>query len=284
MLYNYYTSDGRLTLNAICRQYKCSINEVIMINSQPYSYTTDYQGVRVVDKTVSTYLNDCNLKNKNIEKGLTIKLPYEITGGRETPSSKYETIENERLRALSGISVGQGRTGGSLAALASNGGHVDWSTFNCYVTVYANGGAVGTMSLPIYPNEFSDSNSGNFNSQNLLGRSVDYQIYQGSSRSFSVTLSMHEELCSDYNYIHRLVSFIESACYPGYAGTVVQVPEIQIVIGSHINITGILTSTSASWKAPIIDGKLVNCDLSLSITETHGPFSMSEVAASQGRR
>lgn len=156
--------------------------------------------------------------------------------------------------------------------------------FNCYFYTLVGGSAQVVYYLPVYPNEFSDSNHAEFSSSTPLGRSVAYQNYNTSSRSCSFTLQLHEELCDDYSYIHRLVAMIQSACYPSYSTNIVKPPEICFVIGKQFKIRGILTDCSAQWKAPIIDDNLVNCDLSIGIQETTGPYSKSTIASKGGYR
>jgi hypothetical protein len=143
--------------------------------------------------------------------------------------------------------------------------------------------------LPVIPEEFSDSNSANFNPVSMMGRSVDYQIYEGSSRSVSFSLRLHEELyvveSSKYENIHNIVSLIESCCYPIYdksAYNYAAPPEIAFQIGKQFYIRGILTNCSASWHTPIIDNQYVWCDLSIGITETTGPYSMDEISNNNG--
>lgn len=169
--------------------------------------------------------------------------------------------------------------------------------FNCYLTIKNSEKVVAVMGLPVYPQEFSENNNGQFQSTSILGRSVDYQTYNSSSRTVSVSLTLHEELCHDrlstlksqtdtsYDYIHLLVSTIESACYPGYdSNGFVSPPSVILQIGDHFRIEGIMTSVSTSWKAPIIDGKLTNCDVSMSITEISGPYDGSKISSFRGYR
>ena len=163
--------------------------------------------------------------------------------------------------------------------------------------------------LPTFPNEVSTSISARFTPQPIFGRSVDYQIYTGSQRTLSITMTLHAELFVDesaaitsydektdefynpnegrYLAVNRqlkiLVADIESACYPHYdaEGEVIP-PEFALQLGDQFYIKGILESVSANWSAPVIDNGLVNCELSLSITETNGPYSSDEIRKMQG--
>lgn len=210
----------------------------------------------------------------------------------ETPSSKKEETKSEPPKTTtttqttpSVLSTTTTTTSVSTQYSTASSFIGTSNSFNCYMCVYCGGVLQGSAYyLPVYPNEFSDSNSSRFSSVSIYGRSVDYQNYEGSDRSSSFTLQLHEELCSDYNYIHKLVSKFESACYPKYTNGVVYPPEVAISIGKHFYIRGVLESVGASWKAPIIDGKLVNCDLSISIKETSGPYSNSDIISKGGLR
>lgn len=247
--FNYYTTDGTKTLSEIARSNSSSVQSILNYNSE----TTNRE-----------VLNQYSTSSQKLPKDITIKIPLGTSGGLSYEGTKYNTTSQQ----------GSGSGGSSLGG----GG------FNCFMYVLIDGSPQGAWNLPVYPNEFSDSNSASFSAQSLLGRSVDYQIYQGSGRDVSFTLQLHEELSSNYDYIHQLVAQFESACYPEYAGGIVKVPEIYINIGSHFSCRGILTSCSAAWKAPIIDGRLVNCDLSIGIKETTGPYSRSQVAQMGGKR
>lgn len=285
-----YSSDGKMTLTMICNILGCSKSDLITLNSQSYK-----DGM-----TVGQYLQLSDLKGEIVESGLTFKIPVGLTGGVNTKYSAYRNLStllttkdssdtkynvHKSLKSYadySGSYFGDGAKSHQFLRDRLEGASV--KHFTCFMYALLNGRHLDSWYLPVYPNEFSDSNRPNFSQVGILGRSVDYQIYQGSSRDVSFTLQMHEELCSDYDYIHNLVTYIESACYPGYAGGIVQVPEIYFNIGSQFKIRGIITNCSANWKAPVIDGRLVNCDLSIGITETTGPYELSQVKSMGGRR
>lgn len=179
------------------------------------------------------------------------------------------------------------------------------STYNtgCYFIRYASGAIVDVRELPVYPQEFSDNNEVNFSSTSILGRSVAYQTYNHTSRSVSFSLNLHEEIVHrfgisdktntakgdpsdgfNYDYIHNLVSSIQSACYPEYSEGIVNPPEVEFIIGKQFAIRGVLTSCPATWTPPIIDGHYTCCNLSIGITETTGPYSMSEAYSLRGYR
>lgn len=269
--YTLYTSNGSENLVSICRNNSTTAFEVVRINNDFVSS----EGLSIADYQIT---------GDNLPSGSVIRLPYNNTGSIEENSDFYET--HEMIEGLAGTENTAGFSSGHkmISRLGSDKRSQSWKDFNCTVWVYLDGTAGPAWSLPVYPQEFSDSNSANFSSQSVLGRSVDYQIYQGSSRSVSFTLNFHNELCEDYDYIHELVSYIESACYPGYNSGIVQAPEICFTIGRQFKIRGVLESCSAVWRSPIIDNKLVNCDLSVSIKETTGPYSSHQIRSSGGKR
>ena len=162
--------------------------------------------------------------------------------------------------------------------------HVPTAKYSYVSTSYfilfgRNEDAVAAMYLPVFPQEFSDSNSSSFAPTSILGRSVQYQTYNSSSRTFSVSLNLHEELCDDYTYIHRLAAVLQSACYPNYSSSgSVDPVEIMLVIGSQVKIRGILNSVQENWSGPVIDDQLVHCTLSINITETTGPYEQTSIS------
>lgn len=285
-----HLSTGLRTLSSICSLLECSRTQVLQA-----CQTKTIVNELGEEEILSNYLIRYDLEGKTIPQGVEVYYKATNSGGLENPIAKYN-VENLPQRTYDNTSSHQNlsnlATRSSQSSRASShSGMVGFTSntstsknFNCYMYTLLNGVANSVWSLPVYPQEFSETNSANFSSVSLLGRSVDYQVYQGSSREVSFTLQLHEELSTDYGYIHRLVAQVESACYPGYSGGIVKVPEIYFSIGSQFKIRGILTGCSASWKSPIIDGKLVNCDLSISVRETTGPYTMSEVASKGGLR
>lgn len=270
MAYQIYTTSYYDTLSGICNLMRCNVSDVIRMNPQ---WNEEY------NSSVSDLLIKSQTTGDRLPSGLRIKLPYGNTGARETQDVTYDVHRQMRPYSVTDVQGDRGfhdvMRSRSYAASATS----TWRDFHCSMYTLVDGRVQYSRTLPVYPNEFSDNNSASFSSVGILGRSVDYQIYQGSSRDVSLVLNLHEELCEDTNYIHELVAIFESACYPQYVSGIVKVPEICLIIGSHLKIRGILSSCSATWKAPIINGKLVNCDLSVSIKETTGPYSMSQVAA-----
>lgn len=250
--YAIYTCDGTETITAICKKCTVSIPDVIRIN--------DFQTTKQLSRS--------QMMNIPLPKGFFFKLPVINTGSNEDNTDSYDTDEI----------VTPGYELGSQSNLMKR------PDFNCTVYVLLNGKAGPVVPLMVYPQEFSDNNSAIFSSQSILGRSVDYQIYQGSSRNVAFTLNLHDEISTDRGELPRLVSYIQSACYPGYSSGIVQVPEVCFTIGKQFKVRGILETCGVVWKPPIIDGKMTNCDLSISVKETSGPYSSHQVRSMGGMR
>lgn len=256
--------NGKVTVKELSETYGVTREEIIYVN-RLFNNSNELDG-NLYD------INLCLQSGTPPNEGSVVFIPPKLTGG----------IEESTIFKIPGVRGAYNENFTSQLRPSVTG----VKRFNCYFMKYANGDQVkDVMYLPVYPQEFSDTNSAQFTAEPVLGRSVDYQIYNGSSRSVSFTLQLHEEIVNgDYDYIHRLVSEIESANYPEYASGKVKPPEIAFNIGSHFSIRGILESCSANWKAPIVDGRMVNCDLSLGIKETTGPYKMSKIAQFKGRR
>lgn len=268
--YTLYTANGSETLLGVCRLNSLAAFDIIRIN----------------DSSISEVLLDHQSTGEPLPSGLVFRIPVSNTGLVDSNTETYEV--HETFGSIKGVTFTSGESSG-LRKLARKGSSSSLHTkrdFNCFFHVLLNGELCdsGVWELPVYPQEFSDNNAANFNSQSILGRSVDYQIYTGSSRTVNLTLNLHNELCSDYSYIHKLVAYFEAACYPGYEFGIVKVPEAVISIGSQFKIRGVMESCSAVWKAPVIDGKFVNCDVSLSIKETTGPYSSFQIRSFGGSR
>ena len=236
--------------------------------------------------TIGDYLKNLKPSDK-IRGGLEIIIPIKSSGNTEVIDSKKEKpgIPELPINPLgSGDGDSGGTTGGStvvavgMPVLTAN--EVDYAgPKECFFSIYERGQLVaGPRYLPIFPNEISDRNSSSYNPTSILGRSVAYQTYNGSSRSVNLTLELHEELCDDYTYVPNLVKLIESVAYPGYETGQVNPCEMELVLGNFLRIRGIVSGVSTTWKAPIIDGRLVHCIVGFDITETTGPYSRAEVA------
>lgn len=292
------TCDGVSSLSKICQIHQVNLLDIVNANTGEESPDTSYRSMR--EYLVSKVF-------KPIERGVVLKIPCQSSGGVSSEQddkyyaflAQYDQIVNTRTpdrrvppnspdylslvtKAASTSTLKHpGISRSAYTPISSN-----WKSLGCSVTILAGGSPQGVYILPVFPQEFSDNNSVVFNSETLFGRSVDYQTYVNSGRDVSFILTLHEELCpNNYGYVREVVAKIQSACYPAYSsGGLVDPPEVKFVIGNQFKIRGVLKGVSASWKGPIIDKRLVNCDLGISIQETTGPYSMADVAKMKGYR
>lgn len=220
--------------------------------------TIRYASQRIYN--ISDYLRYANSVNARLSESLTIKIPADSL---------------VKINSKSAVVNRPGTVDGGLL--------IDKNYKQCTIKRYTSGKYKDKKSLPIIPEEISVSNSASFDSVSMLGRSVDYQVYNGSNRSVSLSLTLHADLLNYYKIdIRDVVSYIESCNYPQYSENKVGAPEISFST-NNIYIKGILKSCEVSWKLPVIDNVYQLCTLSLGIQETKGPYSMSEIQSMKGR-
>lgn len=286
-----------------------------------YGETCTIYAPKINGYTAITKARTVTLTSRNASTLKTItfyykKDPVEVGGQDATTDSEntYETTTTNPETALTDSNVPDY----SVSNLSKWNDRSDTYGFGCYFIRYEGGEVKEIRSLPVFPQEFSDTNSAEFNATSVLGRSVAYQTYNTSSRTVSFALTLHEEVVKEgvskyywskqvdinnpdtypsssdgtsfdesspkYNKVREIVAQIQAACYPGYKEGAVVPPEVEFVIGNQFSIRGILTSCGATWKPPIINGNYVCCDLSIGITETTGPYSSSDVVRLKGKR
>lgn len=244
---------------------------------------------------VNTYLQFCHTNNLNIVTGLVFSIPYKNNGGvRETgtyllsntgiPKMLTNRENLNTVKALTGIHWKDKLSGANVGLQGTLA-----TTHSSYFQRIEPGEKHTLAYLPVIPQEFSDSNSATWSSVSMMGRSVDYQIYSGSSRTVSFTLQLHQELYNDTvgtttDNIYNLVQLIESCNYPFYSSNNwAGPPQVVFKIGEQFYIKGILESCTTNWKAPFDDkGRYMCCDLSVSVKETTGPYSALDIGQNAG--
>lgn len=227
---------------------------------------------------VSQYLRDCNSQHKPVCQGLTLAIEELVPGN----------IDNNQFILLNPTKVN--RKSSHSKSSKKDSLKSDFSGTSLSVAPLAwfwrivNNKYNKSVPLPVAPEEVTDSNSAEFNSETMMGRSVSYQLYESSSREISFTLQLRADLIATTEgvtpeeHIYRIVSLIESCCYPNYnESEATTPPEVAFQIIGQFFIRGVLKSCSASWSPPIINGKYVNCNLSLSVQETTGPYSTYDI-------
>lgn len=146
--------------------------------------------------------------------------------------------------------------------------------------------------FPCYPETFNDSRQANYSTQNPIGRSEPFQIYQNSGpRVVSVSFRMHREMYRDVTYIDKIVATVFACTYPLNNGNGHITPRVTLTIGDNCSIVGVIDSTvSADWGETILDlgnpnsgGKYSTVTLSFSVTECTGnPKTASQIAGNLG--
>lgn len=141
---------------------------------------------------------------------------------------------------------------------------------------------IGEISFPSYPETFNDSRQANYSTQNPIGRSEPFQIYQNSGpRVVSVSFRMHREMYQDVTYVDKIVATVFACTYPLGQGSGHITPRVTLTIGNNCSITGIIDSTvSADWGETILqNNKYSTVTLSFSVTECTGnPKTASQIA------
>ena len=140
---------------------------------------------------------------------------------------------------------------------------------------------IGFIEFPCFPETFNDSRQANYSTQNPIGRSEPFQIYQNSGpRVVAVSFRMHREMCQR-TPIDAIVATVFACTYPLNQGSGHITPRVTLTIGNNCSITGVIDSTvSADWGETILqDNKYSTVTLSFSVTECTGsPKTASQVA------
>ena len=254
MAYTVYKYTDEDTLFEIANYYKITVSELIRINniSQP-----------------------CDPKPINVpELSGEIIVPYIETGNESFENRdrvSVDTLRQQNRRKANAVYVqNQESIGHSVRD-------------KCYIIIgYDNSGTYGQLYyFPCFPDSFSDSCQSNFTSQNPLGRSEPFQIYQNSGpRVVNVSFKMHREM-AHVTSISKLVAAVQSTTYPrvlGSSDTVV--PKVKLVIGNACSIVGVIEGNvnveysdtiNKNWEYNMVT-------LSFSVTECTGnPKSQSDI-------
>lgn len=258
-----YVADGNKTLSQISRTVGVSVSEIINQNND-----------RVKSES-QTDLVKLNTTNQPVPKDTQLFISTDISN-----VSNSVTI-TQTNKAFS--------TGGKIASRGSGKWTPpDYRNTNSHVVIFHGNHVMGQYPIP-YPTSITEDDSPNFNSVNVFGRSVDFQIYTGSSRSVSFSLEFHEEMYDSPQTMSDIISAIKSACYPMYQNSLnVYPPYVGFKFGSHIGIMGILTSCNTSWDGPLVDsdtyafGRIRFCKMSLGVRETKGPYDAVTIAKELG--
>lgn len=112
-----------------------------------------------------------------------------------------------------------------------------------------------------YIPEFTESAGANWESVNIIGRSVDIKAYNNTnSRVISISLDLYAGVGLYVNSgdgdvvgkLHKDANFIKSLEYPDYTNAIVRPPAtVQLILGSSINIVGVVSDVSVEHMKPL---------------------------------
>ena len=126
------------------------------------------------------------------------------------------------------------------------------------------------MPLPVIPEQVSKSLSANWESLNIPGRAASYYSYTGTSnRTVNFSIQLHNDLLENYTWVengvkfksnessgltmNKIISFLESCCYPIYESEKIIPPVVLLKIGDEIKMRGIINNVSETSQLPFRD-------------------------------
>lgn len=235
--YNYSPDDTYLS---IANFYNITVSELLRINNIGYPHAQKPS------------------EQLGLSEYGSLKVPNTLTG-----TGTLELEDTDEYLFNQQDSVVKGYLDSRTAGLR---GEIGFASQNkCWLQV----DGVGVAVFPCYPQSYSDSHNVNFTSQNVMGRSEPFQIYQNSGpRNVSVSFRMDREMTHTTD-IGDIIGIVQAACYPTENANTIA-PRCTLVIGKNCKITGVIGNVSTNWSETIIDQQYMVVDLSFSITECTG--------------
>lgn len=148
----------------------------------------------------------------------------------------------------------------------------------CYIINLLTGGKI---EFECEPEEISDSNSNQFDPQEIRGRSSPIQGYNNSGpRAINFSVVLHDDLCRQG--ILSTVNHLRSLTYPSYGG-VLTPPKCLVRIGDMIHCNAIVNDIGVTWQKPYRSGVYVTAEVSINLTEVvDTPYSASDIWSKGG--
>ncbi len=125
----------------------------------------------------------------------------------------------------------------------------------------------------LFPDDVGESQTASFDPIEIRGRSSAFAAYSGgSSRTTSLTFTLHEDYLGGYMGIHDIreaVSLLKATIFPIYdGGGAIIPPRIYLrILNTIIFKKAYPTDCSITWKKPIRGGRYIVAEVSMSITE-----------------
>lgn len=160
-----------------------------------------------------------------------------------------------------------------------------------YLIDMVNGGE-----FKFYVPEFSERAGANYGTVNIRGRSVTIQDYTSTnSRSISIALELYagegvykaksgESGEDTVSRMHSDAFFLKSLEYPDYSSAVVlPPPTVHLILGSAVNIAGIVSDVSIEHKKPLdSQNRAMYLKVSFTVTQTAiNPPSIHDIRKGQ---
>lgn len=127
---------------------------------------------------------------------------------------------------------------------------------------------IQTVVLPCYPESLSDNVSPQWNTQQILGRTASIAAYTGTGDlTYGFSFKLHREMCDENseNSVEDVIRFLRKTVYPKYKQTGLLPPLTKFVFGQTA-MSGYVTSFSATWEMPIINGLYQVCNITIALT------------------
>ena len=139
-----------------------------------------------------------------------------------------------------------------------------------------------------YIPEFTESAGANWSDIDIPGRSVSIKSYNSTnSRVINISLELfageglYEDTSKDIvGEMHKDIHFVQSLEYPNYEGTLVEPPPtVQLILGSNINMLGIVNNVNVSHHKPVdAQNRSMYVTLSFSVTQVDAnPPGLKEI-------
>ena len=199
----------------------------------------------------------------------------------DNPVLNRGASQNTVARASSAVKSGYSTS--TTPKLSSSGSNKKVYTLNkeyipCYIINTLTGGKI---EFECEPEEISDTNSNQFDPQDIRVRSSPFQGYSSSGpRTISFSVMLHDDLCKEG--ILNTVNHLRSLTYPSYGGVLIP-PKCLVRIGDMIHCNAIVNDISVTWQKPYRSGTYVAAEVSINLTEVvDTPYSASEIWSKGG--
>lgn len=137
--------------------------------------------------------------------------------------------------------------------------------FSLYIRNEATG---TTINFDLVPEDFSESFSSSFESQDIMGRSAPIVGWSSSGpHSVSLTLTLHAEIEGGTDKLKDKINKLVALTYPVYSGDAITPPKCFIRVGKMVGMYGYIESVSVSWEKPYSEQIFRKAEVSIDVNE-----------------